>query len=432
MSIQFSENNTNNTQIDYSQKHDTYSNYLKIKIHSKEFKFDYEDFDKICGCNDSTFIYRWKLTETDQPYILDKNNNYIYLINKIFGEKIENRILFKNDDIYDYRKKNIIKKNFYDKIKFNIDNTEIEFPVLQVIDGHLSNLGKSAGKIKNNIYKINHNNNDIYLIDCSIDNKNIFTQISSQSIDKIKKFNDQILTWYKLTNGYIGSHVKINKIDDQGNEMLSDTIIYLHQHLMDFYNKTSNLFNKKLSVDHINRDKLDNRLENLRIVNQSKQNSNTDKRKRKNNAKTLPDGLTQDMIPKYVVYYQEFYDKDKTKSREYFKIEKHPELDKPIIGSKSNKLSIKKKLTEIKNKLNSISNSSSNNSISNTISTNNDLKYPKGVYLSLDRFILDLKLATSEETKRLNMKMKLDKNKNEKENYGDFVKKIYDKYQYKL
>ena len=133
------------------------------------------------------------------------------------------------------------------------------------------------------------------------------------------------------------------------------------------------------------------------------------------------------MIPKYVVYYQEFYDKDKTKSREYFKIEKHPDIDKPIIGSKSNKLSIKEKLTEIKNKLNSIS-----NSISNTISTNNDIKYPKGVYLSLDRFILDLKLATSEETKRLNMRMKLDKNKNEKENYGDFVKKIYDKYQYKL
>ena len=209
---------------------------------------------------------------------------------------------------------------------------------------------------------------------------------------------------------------------------------------MDLYgNKFSNLSDKKLSVDHINRDKLDNRLENLRIVDQSTQNSNNDKRKRKNNAKTLPDGLTQDMIPKYVVYYHEFYDKDKTKSREYFKIEKHPELDKPIIGSKSNKLSIKEKLTEIKNKLNSISNNSisnnsiSNNSISNTISTNNnDVKYPKGVYLSLDRFILDLKLATSEETKRLNMKMKLNKNKNEKENYGDFVKKIYDKYQYKL
>jgi hypothetical protein len=60
------------------------------------------------------------------------------------------------------------------------------------------------------------------------------------------------------------------------------------------------------------------------------------------------------MLPKYVVYYKECYNKEKNLYREFFKVEKHPELDKPIIGSKSNKLTIQEKLTEIKEKIDSI------------------------------------------------------------------------------
>jgi hypothetical protein len=47
---------------------------------------------------------------------------------------------------------------------------------------------------------------------------------------------------------------------------------------------------------------------------------------------------------KYVVYYQEWLDKDHTKQREFFKIEKHPKLDKHWCSTKSNKVSIKEKL----------------------------------------------------------------------------------------
>ena len=43
---------------------------------------------------------------------------------------------------------------------------------------------------------------------------------------------------------------------------------------------------------------------------------------------------------KYVVYYHEFRDKEQTNRREYFKVEKHPTLDKIWIGTKSNKVSI--------------------------------------------------------------------------------------------
>ena len=38
---------------------------------------------------------------------------------------------------------------------------------------------------------------------------------------------------------------------------------------------------------------------------------NTDKRKRQLIAQTLPEGITQSMIPKYVCYYNECYNKEK-------------------------------------------------------------------------------------------------------------------------
>jgi hypothetical protein len=99
---------------------------------------------------------------------------------------------------------------------------------------------------------------------------------------------------------------------------------------------------------------MDNRIENLRWVSQSLQNSNTDKRNRKYNAKPLPNGLKQSDLPKYIVYYHEILNKETGSSREYFKIEKHPKLDKIWIGTKSNKISIQDKLKVAKEKLNEL------------------------------------------------------------------------------
>jgi hypothetical protein len=47
------------------------------------------------------------------------------------------------------------------------------------------------------------------------------------------------------------------------------------------------------------------------------------KRAQKHNAHPLPKGLTQEMLPKYVVYYHECYNKERQLFREFFKIEKH-------------------------------------------------------------------------------------------------------------
>ena len=100
----------------------------------------------------------------------------------------------------------------------------------------------------------------------------------------------------------------------------------------------------------LNRDTLDNRLENLRWATQSEQNQNTDKRERKHNARELPDGIAQKDMPKFVTYNEEIYNKEKNLKRNYFRIEKHPSKT-TWTSSKSNNISIQDKLTEAYKKL---------------------------------------------------------------------------------
>jgi len=76
--------------------------------------------------------------------------------------------------------------------------------------------------------------------------------------------------------------------------------------------------------------------------------SRNDKRERKQNAQTLPPGITHHMMKKYVVYYREIMNlkTGKQQQREYFKVESHPKLDKPWISSKSVKISLIEKLND--------------------------------------------------------------------------------------
>lgn len=96
---------------------------------------------------------------------------------------------------------------------------------------------------------------------------------------------------------------------------------------------------------------MNNRYDNLRVATMQEQQKNSkgtaddgSKRNRKHSARELPDGITQEMMKKYVVYYFEWLDKEHTRSREFFKVEKHPKLEKPWMTSKSEKVSILQKL----------------------------------------------------------------------------------------
>jgi hypothetical protein len=106
-----------------------------------------------------------------------------------------------------------------------------------------------------------------------------------------------------------------------------------------------------ISVDHLDRNPLNNRYDNLRVATMQEQQKNSKgtaddgtKRNRKHSARALPAGITQDMLKKYVVYYFEWLDKEHTRSREFFKVEKHPKLEKPWMTSKSEKVSLLQKL----------------------------------------------------------------------------------------
>jgi hypothetical protein len=70
------------------------------------------------------------------------------------------------------------------------------------------------------------------------------------------------------------------------------------------------------------------------------------KRNRKHSAQPLPSGLEHHMMKKYVVYYREWIDRSHTKEREYFKIEKHPDMTKSWTSSKSSKVKLLDKLAE--------------------------------------------------------------------------------------
>jgi hypothetical protein len=226
-----------------------------------------------------------------------------------------------------------MSKTDFEKNKQFIENN---YTVIEYINGHYKKLGKDSNIMKNPIWKINENNKEILLMYCG---KDTICRLCHDSYQKIinfenENYNGDKITWFKSINGYI---VGTNKL-------------YIHQIILDCYGNGKGT--KNISVDHIDRDPLNNTKINLRIATREEQEQNSKgimdgtKRARKSSAKELPEGITQDMMKKYVVYYHEYLNIEKTRSREFFKIEKHPKLHKIWIGSKSCKVSIQDKLIQ--------------------------------------------------------------------------------------
>jgi hypothetical protein len=198
-------------------------------------------------------------------------------------------------------------------------------------------MGTDSGKEKNPLWVV-HDKNNLESIFMFCEPESI-VQLCKSSYEKIEEYeinhnNGNKITWHLLTNGYV---------------MGSCCMLFIHQIIMDCYGNGKGTGN--VSVDHVDRNPLNNRLDNLRIATREEQQMNSKgimegtKRERQHQARSLPEGITQNDLPKYVTYNVNVWDKEKNKTRDFFRIEGHPLISPRIWeSSKSMNVSIEDKL----------------------------------------------------------------------------------------
>jgi len=304
---------------------------------------DIEDAFTIINCEKRFNFYN----ESDLYPSYKINYRHISYLDFIYNVNSErNTYGFNNENCMDLTRKNVIitpKKEIVNCKDIYIKSIEsyiktVYDNVILISDGHCVKKGRQANKIKNPIWKtIDSNNEDILLMYCGTESLCLLCPDGYRKIlEYEQKENDNNkITFCKNSGGYVNS----------------SNNIYIHQILTGCYGNGKGT--KNISVDHIDQNPLNNCLNNLRIATREEQEQNSKgimegtKRARKHNAKPLPEGITQDMMRKYVVYYDEYVDKELGKKRCFFKIETHPKLNKIWIGTKSNKITILEKLMSV-------------------------------------------------------------------------------------
>jgi hypothetical protein len=209
--------------------------------------------------------------------------------------------------------------------------------------GHTKTQGRTANQMKNPLWEIANTQTGEITDIVMYCEPNQYIELCPTSYQKILEYETnhnkgEKMTWYRTQHNYISCH---------------SNDVFIHQVIMDTWRQGDYTTNTNV-VAHIDRNPLNNRYDNLRIATlqeQQKYNSASGcdtKRERKQNAKELPLGLTQDMMKCYVSYYHEWLNTEHTKSREFFKVE-HPKLEKPWMTSKSEKVPLLQKLEHANN-----------------------------------------------------------------------------------
>jgi hypothetical protein len=383
-----------------------------ISYGDKKYLLDNKDRDIILNSNKKFTI----LSVNDLYPAFTQNYkriNYVEYLHKI---KDITHIKFKNNNKYDLRKDNIeAYHHFHNNIMSN-------YNVIEYIHGHINDIGIDSGVEKNPLWKIlDEDNKEYFIMYCE---KNTLCKLCPESYQKILDYeknnnNGKKITFHKHANGYI----------------LSNILLYIHQIILECHGNGKGTKNK--SVDHIDRDPLNNTLENLRIATRKEQEANTKgiidgtKRERKHNAVDLPDGISQDMMRKYVYYCHEYLDKDKTRSREFFRVDKNPKLDKIWSSSKSNKISLLEKLAQANKVADDLENDIYPDD--NKDETEIDApKIPKYISFHMARGKPHLVFEKYLNGKRLNLKMVLQEEYDLKKEILRIASKVKDKYDYDI
>lgn len=377
-----------------------------IRFNDKSVLMDFKDLFSIINFN-KNFIY-FDADDKDYPFYLRHHQKITYLEYLFKYDPSNIEYVFKNNNKFDLRRENIIiYHKFHKKIaeKYNI----IDFKL-----GHFSETGTDAYVMKNPIWKIIENEKEYWLMYCE---KDTIIKLCQKSLDKIKEYEntknkENKITFFKLQNGYT----------------MASNNLYIHQIITCCYGNGKGT--SSVSVDHIDQDPLNNTWENLRIATRNEQEQNSKgikpgtKRERKHNAQNLPDGITQEMIKKYVVYYKDYADKEKTQVREYFRVESHPKLDKLWSTTKSCKITIQEKLLQA-NKI--------VDDLENDIYPEKEVSgLPKYVSLIVSRGKPHLVFEKRLDDKRLNVKMVLPEEYDLQEQLGMLNEKVIEKYGKKM
>ena len=298
-----------------------------------------------------------------------------------------------------------IKQKNMEKFKEFIEKNKLKWEILSYFNGHEATKGCKSGNDNINPYVLVMNEDKEKYCILELSNTN-YTIISYDTINAVKKYNT---SWFLSNNGYVTGTINGKNI-------------YLHQYLLNYHGNGKG----QNSIDHINRNKLDNRLENLRIVDQSIQNINREKMTRKSNAQELPHIISNVDLPKFVYYSKEILYKGTTNEtyRDFFRIEKHPNLEKSCISTtKSMKVSILEKLKEAKKILIDLDNKEyiQEKKNPNYIQLQECKRNDKNYIFVFDR-------RTNDE--RQNLRYSFLKTENKNINYQIFREKIKEKYDF--